>query len=67
MTELPFVYGWIAGGNFIGAVYAAVAQRYGTTLVTLDRQQLERLPPTVPTTRPTDALREAQARYGIYG
>jgi predicted nucleic acid-binding protein len=49
------------------AVYAAVAQRYGTTLVTLDRQQLERLPPTVPTTRPIDALREAQARYGIDG
>jgi predicted nucleic acid-binding protein len=41
------------------AVYAAVSQQYGTTLVTLDRQQLERLPPTVRAIRPADALREA--------
>jgi predicted nucleic acid-binding protein len=39
------------------AVYAAVAQQYGTTLVTLDRQQLERLPPVVKAVRPTDVLR----------
>ena len=39
------------------AVYAAVAQQYGTTLVTLDRQQLERLPPLVETARPADVLR----------
>ncbi len=39
------------------AVYAAVAQQYGTVLVTLDRQQLERLPPVVKTARPADVLR----------
>ena len=44
------------------AVYAVVAQQYGTTLVTLDRQQSERLPPVVRATRPADALHEAQAR-----
>ena len=38
------------------AVYAAVAQQYGTTLVTLDRQQLERLQPLVRTARPEDVL-----------
>jgi predicted nucleic acid-binding protein len=42
------------------AVYAAVAQQYGTTLVTLDRQQLERLPPALKVLRPSEALREAQ-------
>ena len=41
------------------AVYAAVAQQYGTTLVTLDRQQLERLPPVVRAICPADALQEA--------
>jgi predicted nucleic acid-binding protein len=44
------------------AVYAAVAQQYGTTLVTLDRQQLDRLAGTVGVLRPVDALREAQTR-----
>ena len=39
------------------AVYAAVAQQYGTTLVTLDQQQLERLSPLVKTARPADVLR----------
>ena len=43
-----------------GAVYAAVAQQYGTTLITLDRQQLERLPPTVRTVRPADVLGEIE-------
>jgi predicted nucleic acid-binding protein len=43
------------------AVYAAVSQRYGTALVTLDQQQLERLPPMVRVVTPADALREAQA------
>ena len=38
------------------AVYAAVAQQYGTVLVTLDRQQLERLPPVVKAARPADVL-----------
>ena len=38
------------------AVYAAVAQQYDTLLVTLDRQQLERLPPGVKTARPADLL-----------
>jgi predicted nucleic acid-binding protein len=40
------------------AVYAAVAQQFGTTLITLDRQQLERLPPEVSTVRPADLLGE---------
>ena len=38
------------------AVYAAVAQQYETTLITLDRQQLERLPPVVRVARPCDVL-----------
>ena len=38
------------------AVYAAVAQQYGTTLVTLDRQQLQRLASVVKTARPSDVL-----------
>ena len=42
------------------AVYAAVAQQYGTTLVTLDRQQLDRLSPVVRTTRPAAALDEIE-------
>ena len=40
------------------AVYAAVAQRYDTTLVTLDRQQLERLPSLLRTARPDAILRD---------
>jgi len=47
----------IAGLRGADAVYAAVAQQYGTTLVTLDWQQLERLPPAVKVARPVDALR----------
>ena len=43
------------------AVYGAVAQHYGTTLVTLDRQQLERLPPEVRTGRPAELLRQLQS------
>ena len=43
------------------AVYAAVAQQYGTTLITLDRQQLDRLPPLVNTARPADVLSEMEA------
>jgi hypothetical protein len=39
-------------------VYGAVAQQYGTTLVTLDREQLARLPPAVRTLRPAEALQE---------
>jgi predicted nucleic acid-binding protein len=38
------------------AVYAAVSQRYGTTLVTRDQQQLERLRPVLPVLTPTEAL-----------
>jgi predicted nucleic acid-binding protein len=38
------------------AAYAAVAQQYGTTLVTLDRRQLERLPPVVKTVHPSDLV-----------
>lgn len=40
------------------AVYAAVAERYHTTLITLDRQQLERLAPIVRVLCPADALLE---------
>jgi predicted nucleic acid-binding protein len=43
------------------AVYAAVAQQYGTTLITLDRQQLDRLPPLVSTARPAEVLSEMEA------
>ena len=39
------------------AVYAAVAEQYATTLVTLDRHQLERLPPVIHVLRPADVLR----------
>jgi predicted nucleic acid-binding protein len=38
------------------AVYAAVAQRYGATLVTRDQQQLERLSPILPVLTPAAAL-----------
>lgn len=38
------------------AVYAAVAQRYGTTLITRDHQQLERLRSTLPVVTPIEAL-----------
>jgi predicted nucleic acid-binding protein len=47
------------------AVYAAVAEQFNTTLVTLDRQQHERLLPIVRVLAPVDALHELQARYGI--
>lgn len=42
------------------AVYAAVARGAGSRLVTRDRQQLERLPPQVPTCRPEEALQLLQ-------
>jgi predicted nucleic acid-binding protein len=38
------------------AVYAAVARHCGSTLITRDRQQLERLPPLVKVMTPEDAL-----------
>jgi len=38
------------------AVYAAVAQRHQTTLVTHDRKQLERLSGVLPVMRPAQAL-----------
>lgn len=40
------------------AVYGAVAQQYGTVLLTYDRQQLERLPPAVAVAHPADVLKE---------
>jgi predicted nucleic acid-binding protein len=40
------------------AVYAAVAQQYATTLVTLDRQQLDRLPANIRTLCPADIVHE---------
>ena len=43
------------------AVYAAVARQYGTTLITLKRQQLERLPPTVKTARSAEVLGERKS------
>jgi predicted nucleic acid-binding protein len=38
------------------AVYAAVANRYRTALVTCDRQQLDRLRPALPVLTPAEAL-----------
>ena len=38
------------------AVYAAVAEQFGTTLITLDQQQLARLSSIVRVLRPADAL-----------
>lgn len=38
------------------AVYGAIAHRYGATLVTLDGQQLQRLPPHCVTLSPAQAL-----------
>lgn len=46
------------------AVYGAVAQELGTTLVTLDRRQLERLPPLVRTVRPAEVLGEFHTPAG---
>ncbi|MCD6289472.1 MAG: PIN domain-containing protein [Anaerolineae bacterium] len=43
------------------AVYAAVAHRHRATLVTLDRQQLERLPPVLTVRRPLEALEHLNA------
>jgi len=43
------------------AVYAAVAQYYGTTLVTLDRRQLERLSPVLRTARPAEVVGQGEA------
>lgn len=44
------------------AVYAAIAEHYDATLITLDRQQLERLTPVVPVLRPFDALCELEGQ-----
>ena len=40
------------------SVYAAVARRFGSVLVTLDREQHTRAAPAVATRFPRDALRE---------
>ena len=40
------------------AVYAAVALRFGSTLITLDREQWERLAGVLPTCYPAQALTE---------
>jgi predicted nucleic acid-binding protein len=42
------------------AVYAAVAQQFGTTLISRDREHLTRLPAVVPVLHPTDALTRLQ-------
>jgi len=42
------------------AVYAAVALRFGSTLVTLDREQRERATDVVPARYPTEALSELE-------
>ena len=46
------------------AVYAAVALRYETMLVTRDRQQLERLRPALPVLTPAEALDHLSERAG---
>jgi predicted nucleic acid-binding protein len=40
------------------AVYAAVALRFGSTLVSLDREQRERVADVIPARRPAEALAE---------
>ena len=40
------------------AVYAAVALRFGSTLITLDREQRERVASALPTRYPAEALTE---------
>ena len=40
------------------AVYAAVAQRFGSTLVTLDKEQHTRVATIIPTRLPAEALAE---------
>ena len=40
------------------AVYGAVARRYGTRLVTRDREQLDKLRPVLPAMTPVEALAE---------
>ena len=49
------------------AVYAAVAQRYETMLVTRDRQQLERLRPALPVLTPDQAFAQLNGREGSGG
>ncbi len=49
------------------AVYGAVADRYGAALVTLDRQQLERLTPRLTVWRPDEALSHIEALGGFQG
>jgi len=41
------------------AVYATVALQFGSTLVTLDREQRERVAGIVPTRRPSEALSQS--------
>ena len=41
------------------AVYAAVALRFGSTLVTLDREQRQRVAPVTPSCLPAEALGDA--------
>jgi predicted nucleic acid-binding protein len=48
------------------AVYAAVTQRYGATLVTRDRQQLDRLRPVLAVLTPPEALTRLQGRESSY-
>lgn len=44
------------------AVYASVAGHFGSTLVTLDREHLERLPRALPVRRPSEVLYEIVKR-----
>jgi len=46
------------------AVYAAVALRFGSTLVTLDREQRERVAEALPTRYPAEAAVLSRALYG---
>ena len=53
--------GWLAAEHRLrgaDAVYGAVARRYGTTLVTRDREQLDRLRSVLPVMTPAEALAE---------
>jgi predicted nucleic acid-binding protein len=46
------------------AAYGAVAKLHDTVLVTLDRQQLERLPAAIRTCRPAEALQRMAGAAG---
>lgn len=57
MTERAMVLASQNGLRGADAVYGAVAEQVGTTLITLDNEQLNRLSGTIPTLTPAAGLR----------